>query len=142
MVEIIVSATSSQLSIQYTKLNVACLSCMKGEWIERRWCMECSSGDNCVAGDKLWFQFCDNSSGQKFVWIPNLSIPDDTSTNYGQLKMAYFDLCMERMTTHTYELQKCDAESAYQVLTGWHPSQPFELHPVENKAKCINNHHQ
>jgi hypothetical protein len=106
--------------------------------------MECEDGDNCVAGNKLWTQFCDNGPGQKFVWVPNLSQAytiDGADGNYGQLKLAYFDLCLERMTTNTYLLQKCDANSPYQVLFGWHPSELFELHPAENQRKCINQHH-
>ena len=95
-----------------------------------------------MAGNKLWTQFCDNSPGQKFVWVPNLSIPDGgTGENIGQLKLAYFDLCLERMTTYTYLFQKCDPYSPYQLLIGWHPTRPFELHPVENLHKCVNQHH-
>lgn len=121
---------------------------IKGEWIERKWCMECASfesRDDCEEGDILWTQFCDNNPGQKFVWVPNLSIiGSDTTTsavNYGQLKMAYYDLCLERMTTKTYQLQKCDANSANQVLTGWNATFPFELHPIRNSLKCITQHH-
>ena len=88
-----------------------------------------------------WTQFCDNSLGQKFVWVPNLSIPNSGNQNYGSLKLAYFNLCLERMTTNTYQLQPCDANSVYQVLVGWHPTSEFELHPEQNLAKCINQHH-
>lgn len=112
--------------------------------ISRSFCMACENGDECVGGNKLWTQFCDNSPGQKFVWVPNLSqkySKDGTSVNYGQLKMAYFNLCLERMTTNTYLLQQCDTNSAYQVLAGWHPTKSFELHPIENTGKCINQHH-
>lgn len=102
-------------------------------------CMECEFGDNCRAGNKLWTQFCSNSEGQQFVWIPNLDYSG--SQNYGSLKLVHFDLCLERMTTNTYQMQKCDPGSSSQVLVGWNPSSAFELHPVQNQAKCINQHH-
>lgn len=119
-------------------------NCWQGEWIERRYCMECEAGDSCEEGNKLWTKFCDNSAGQKFVWVPNLSqqyVGDGNSANTGQLKLAYFDLCLERMSTNTFQMQKCDGDSPYQMLVGWHPTQPFELHPVEKIEKCINQHH-
>jgi len=116
-------------------------NCWQGEWIERRWCMECERGDNCQPGNILWTQFCDNSQGQKFVWIPNTKIEDSADTNYGQLKMAYFDLCLERMTINTFQLQRCDSDSSSQMLAGWHPTAAFELHPIQNFDKCINQHH-
>jgi len=104
--------------------------------------MECEGGKNCTAGHKVWSSFCDNSIAQKFVWIPNLNPTYvGIDANFGQLKMAYFDLCLERMTTYTYLLQQCDIESPFQVLVGWHPTKAFELHPVENPRLCINQHH-
>lgn len=102
-------------------------------------CMECELGDNCRAGNKSWTQFCDNRKSQKFVWLPNLQYSDNQ--NYGSLKLAHFDLCLERMSTNTYQLQKCDPDSTSQVLVGWNPTLPFELHPIQNSAKCINQHH-
>ena len=84
-------------------------------------------------------QFCNNKKSQRFVWLPNLQYSE--TQNYGSLKLAHFDLCLERMTTNTYQLQKCDPDSTSQVLVGWNPTLPFELHPIENLAKCINQHH-
>ena len=112
--------------------------------IVRSFCMACENEGDCIEGNKLLTQFCDNSAGQKFVWVPNLNHEysrDGSNANYGQLKMAYFNLCLERMTTNTYLLQTCDVSSPYQLLVGWHPTEPFELHPVENREKCINQHH-
>ncbi|CAB9508153.1 receptor-like protein kinase [Seminavis robusta] len=129
--------TSFMMRLHWEKGN-----CWQGERIRRQWCMACDKGDDCRSGDKLWTQFCDNSVGQKFTWIPRVGpADDDDNQNYGQLKLAYFNLCLERMTTNTYQLQRCDSDSPYQVLVGWHPTRPFELHPTENHQKCINQHH-
>ena len=135
-----IKPTEEHPSAFMLKLHFQEDNCWQGEKIERRWCIECESGSQgCKPGDKLLTQFCDNSPSQKFVWIPNVDIPDETQ-NFGQLKLAHFDLCIERMTINTYAFQAC-SDTAYQTLVGWHPSQPFELHPVEDNNKCINQHH-
>jgi hypothetical protein len=103
--------------------------------------MTCEAGDQCESGNKLRTQFCDNSDGQKFIWIPALAVSRQWERNYGQLKLVYFDLCLERTTTNQYTLKPCDPSSMSQVLEGWHPTEPFELHPEEDLQKCVNQHH-
>jgi hypothetical protein len=101
----------------------------------------CEAGNQCEAGNKLWTQFCDNSAGQKFTWIPALATSRSGGLSYGQLKLVDFDLCLERMTTNQYAMQPCDPSSINQILEGWHPTEPFELHPEEDLQKCVTQHH-
>jgi hypothetical protein len=103
--------------------------------------MTCEAGDECVAGNKLWTEFCDNSAGQQFTWIPALAISRAADNSYGHLKLAHFDLCLESKTTNSYAMQPCDSSSPNQILKGWHPTEPFELHPEEDTQKCVTQHH-
>ena len=97
----------------------------------RKWCWECKEG--CKEGGTLWWQKCVDSKVQKFTYL--------TDSEGGRFKTAYHDLCLQRVSTTQYDLQKCSTAKA-QIIVGLRADGPtFELMPLGDSANCINQDH-
>ena len=97
----------------------------------RKWCWECQNG--CKEGGILWWQKCVDSKDQKFTYLPD--------PQGGRFKTAHHDLCLQRVSTTQYNLQKCSTDRA-QVIVGLRSDgPPFELTPLGDSENCINQDH-
>lgn len=111
-------------------------TCWQEEWdIHRKWCMQCE-GSSCGENDILYLQECRNIDEQEFQWLGE----DGEDSSVGRLKTAGKDLCLTKISTNYYKLKRC-SNSRSQLLKGFKRDAPFELMPIGDSSKCLNQHH-
>jgi hypothetical protein len=100
---------------------------------QRKWCWECQG--ECEDEEELWFQKCSDKVTQQFKYLPT---PEGGRFQTVQRP----DLCLTRVSVNQYRLQKCDESDSKQIIVGLQSDgQPFELKPLHDNSRCINQHH-
>lgn len=116
-------------------------ACWQEEWREREWCMQCP-GNQCDEGEWLWVKECAPIPTQRFQWVPNNNINiNDSTSSEGQLKMAFWNLCLEKIDNKLFNLHECDASNQNQFFIRLSTGVAFELHPAHDTSMCLTQHH-
>lgn len=117
-------------------------SCWQREMIERKWCLQCP-GSSCDSGDSLWIFECNERDEKQRFELVYLGLGDDNK-HTGLLKVAGEDLCLEQVSSGSFELDACDDSNPDQKLIGFDPYRPFELQPADSTTSvdnCLSQDH-